>query len=104
MLFAAIHWTYRPQYPRALVISDPRIAQTFYSIVEETVNSSEFPVILFGTCEQFKTVSEVIREMALHEVVFEVSVTPVIFNWNVVGDASDCVFLMLSSHLMWSSD
>ena len=57
----------------SLYILDPRIAQYFYNQLVETLESSDWPILLFGTCVKLKDVSDGVREAALHEVILQVS-------------------------------
>lgn len=56
------------------MLSDPRIAQYFYTQLVEVLEGCDWPLIVFGTCTKLRAVSETIRETSLHEVIIEVSV------------------------------
>ncbi|XP_067945563.1 uncharacterized protein [Watersipora subatra] len=52
-------------------MENPRIAQYFYKQLRDTLSASNYPLLVFGTCHKLKSVSETIRETALHEVTIE---------------------------------
>ena len=55
-----------------LYILDPRLTQSFQNQLIETLEQSDWPIIVFGTCDKLSLVSDGIRETALHEVVVPV--------------------------------
>ena len=88
-------------------ILDPRLTQSFQTQLIETLEHSDWPIIVFGTCDKLSLVSDGIRETALHEVVVPVcfgfpSYTSGIFErytkvelWVFIGTFTNCSFSVI---------